>query len=122
VLWEVQNVEKSDKKWGSKNFDFVVNLNIGRTSFEPKNILLSRISQSSSVSEHTNLHPIHHSHRVTLLYAHIINQGISFGSFELCGGAVSSSFESHNKTSPPTTQAISAFHYGKIELSSKWKN
>jgi hypothetical protein len=37
-LWEVQNVEKSDKKWGSKNFDFVVNLNIGRTSFEPKNI------------------------------------------------------------------------------------
>jgi hypothetical protein len=38
VLWEVQNVETSDKKWGSKNFDFVVNLNIGRTSFEPKKI------------------------------------------------------------------------------------
>jgi hypothetical protein len=35
-LWEFQNVEKSDKKWRSKNFDFVVNLNIGRTSFEPK--------------------------------------------------------------------------------------
>jgi hypothetical protein len=49
VLWEVQNVEKSDKKWGSKNFDFVANLNIGRTSFEPKNKTSQNVNESQAI-------------------------------------------------------------------------
>jgi hypothetical protein len=57
VFWEVQNAEKGDKKWGSKNFYFVVNLNIGRTPFEPKNIshstreTLHASTQKSSIEE-----------------------------------------------------------------------
>jgi hypothetical protein len=36
VLRDVQNVEKTHKKWGSKNFFFRVNLILRRISFEPK--------------------------------------------------------------------------------------